>query len=80
MRCRPEDELTLVKAIGSNQGCPMAVSAEFGPNTAAVRAFLESIKDVPWFSQVGQPTGWDGELTRVEFDFLAQHHEAPYAS
>ena len=57
----------------------MAVSAEFGPNTAAVRAFLESLNDVPWFSQVGQPTGWDGELTRVEFDFLAQHHKAPYA-
>ena len=57
----------------------MAVSAKFGPNTAAVRAFLESVKDIPWFSQVGQPTDRDGELMRVEFDFLAQHHEAPYA-
>jgi len=27
----------------------MAVSAQFGPNTAAVRTFLESVKDVPWF-------------------------------
>src|SRR5215831_13178432 len=57
----------------------MAVSAKFGPNTAAIRAFLESVKDVPWFSQVGQPTDRDGELMRVEFDFLAQHREAPYA-
>jgi hypothetical protein len=51
----------------------MAISAKFGPNTAAVAAFLESVKDVPWFSQVGQPTERDGELTRVEFDFLAKH-------
>ena len=57
----------------------MAVSAKFGPNTTAVRAFLESVEDFPWFSQVGRPTERDGELTRVEFDFLAQHHEAPYA-
>jgi hypothetical protein len=58
----------------------MSVSEEFGPNTPAVRAFLESIKDVPWFSQVGQPTEPDSKLTRVGFDFLAEHHEAPYAS
>src|SRR5215470_15663924 len=55
----------------------MAISAKFGPNTAAVAAFLESVEDVPWFSQVGQPTERDGELTRV--DFLAKHHGAPYA-
>jgi hypothetical protein len=58
----------------------MAVSAEFGPNTPKVRDFLESVKDIAWFSQVGQPTERDGELTRVEFDFLAQHHDAPYAA
>ena len=57
----------------------MAISAKFGPNTAAVSAFLESVKNVPWFSQVGQPTERDGELTRVEFDFLAKHHGAPYS-
>jgi len=57
----------------------MAVSTEFGPKTPTVRAFLESAKDVPWFSQVGQPTERDSELTRVGFDFLAQHHGAPYA-
>jgi hypothetical protein len=58
----------------------MAVSAEFGPNTPAVRAFLESLREVPWFSQVGQPTEHDAELTRVAFDFVAQHHAAPYAA
>ena len=52
----------------------MAISAKFGPNTDAVAAFVESVEDVPWFSQVGQPTERDGELTRVEFDFLAKHH------
>ncbi len=57
----------------------MSVSAEFGPNTPAVRAFVESLDDVPWFSQVGQPTDRDSELIRVGFDFLVLHHEVPYA-
>src|SRR4051794_14860238 len=51
---------------------------DFGPNTQAVREFLASLDDVPWFSRVGQPTEYDAELVRVDFDFLARHHDSPY--
>ena len=57
----------------------MAVQRDFGPNTPAVLSFLDSIREVPWFSKVGEPTERDAELIRVDFDFLAQHHAAPYA-
>jgi hypothetical protein len=58
----------------------MSASTDFGPNTPAVQAFLESLKDVPWFSRVGQPTEMDSELMRVGFDFLAEQYKAPYAA
>ncbi len=57
----------------------MSFTEDFGPNTPAVRAFLESLSDVPWFSQVEQPTERDAELVRVGLDFLAGHHGSPYA-
>jgi hypothetical protein len=58
----------------------MALDDDFGPNTPAVRAFLESLNNVPWYSRVGQSTERDAELARVGFDFLAGHHESPYAA
>lgn len=51
----------------------------FGANHAAVEAFLASLDTISWFSRVGQPTDQDNWLVRVGFEFLADHHEDPYA-
>jgi hypothetical protein len=57
----------------------MPLPPRFGPNHAAVEAFISSLDAIPWFTRVGQPTDQDERLVRVGFEFLADHSEDPYA-
>jgi hypothetical protein len=57
----------------------MTLPPRFGPNHAAVEAFVASLDSIPWFSRVGEPTEHDAQLVRVGFEFLARHHADHYA-
>jgi len=57
----------------------MPVPPRFGPNHAAVEAFIAGLHSVPWFTRVGQPTDQDDQLVRVDFDFLARQFGHAYA-
>lgn len=57
----------------------MTLQDSFGPNHAAVSAFLENLTQIPWLSAVGAaPDRTDAEF--VDFHFLASRFEEPFSA
>lgn len=55
----------------------MSLPSRFGPNHAAVDAFLDELRGFDWYSRLGQAHPDDASLMRIDFGFIAARHEEP---
>lgn len=45
------------------------IARKYGPNHEAVDKFIVNLREVPWFSRVGEPIS-NAEVIQVDFDFM----------
>ena len=52
---------------------------EYGPNGDAVAQFIQSLADIAWFEQAGQPLDPEDNARQVDFHFIAERDSQPYS-